>query len=66
MDTKTKALVEKWRATLTPRERALHDLATVELKKKLVPTDVKEDNDNGSYYPEKCHAFKKWLKTQTT
>lgn len=67
MDIKTKALVEKWRATLTPREKALHELAAVELKKKLVTAEeTKEDIDNGSYYPEKCHAFKAWVKKQST
>ena len=55
-------LLEKWRSTLTPRERELHDLAAILLKKSLVTNA--DDKDNGSYFPEKCHAFKKWLKEQ--
>jgi len=52
------ALVKEWQATLTERERALHSLAAIKLKKSL---PIEGDNDNGSYFPEKCHAFKKWL-----
>jgi hypothetical protein len=62
MDSKTKALLEEWRQSLTPKERALHELAAVKLKKVLVPSDMPEDHDNGSYYAEKCHAFRAWLK----
>ena len=60
----TKKLLEEWHASLTPRERALHELAAVKLKKVLVPSDAgaEGDGDNGSYYPEKCHAFKAWRK----
>jgi hypothetical protein len=57
---KTKELVAKWRATLTDKERQLHDLAAVKLKKEL-HSDA-NDGDNGSYFPEKCHAFRKWFK----
>ncbi len=59
---KTQKLVEEWRQSLTPKERALHELAAVKLKKVLVPSDMPEDIDNGSYYAEKCHAFRAWLK----
>lgn len=65
MDPKTVKLVEEWKKTLTSQERELHDLAAVMLKKTLNPNDMqKEDKDNGSYYVEKCHAFKSWLKTK--
>jgi len=63
MDSKTQELVAKWRATLTEKEIQLHDLAAVKLKKELNPNA--DDGDNGSYFPEKCHAFRKWLKAQT-
>jgi hypothetical protein len=58
---KTQALLSAWRATLSEKEKALHDLAAVKLKKSL---DFSGDGDNGSYFPEKCHAFRKWLKSQ--
>lgn len=66
MDPKTKKLVQEWRATLTPQERELHDLAAVELKKKFVAADVSTptDHDSGSYFPDRCHAFKRWLAKQ--
>jgi len=51
--------VAEWRATLTDKERKLHDLAAVALKKSLAT--AAEDNDNGSYFPDRCHAFRKWL-----
>jgi hypothetical protein len=55
-----------WKATLSEKERRLHELAAVKLKKTLVPKDNKTgDKDNGSYYVDKCHAFQAWLKTQT-
>ncbi len=63
MDSKTQELVTKWRLTLTEKERQLHDLAAVKLKKEL---NVVDDGDNGSYFPEKCHAFRKWLKVAQT
>ena len=60
----TEKLLEEWQASLTPKERELHELAAVKLKKVLVPSDMpaEGDGDNGSYYPEKCHAFKAWKK----
>lgn len=63
MDSKTQELVTKWRLTLTEKERQLHDLAAVKLKKELHANT--DDGDNGSYFPEKCHAFRKWLKAQS-
>jgi len=64
MDSKTqeKDLVAKWRASLTEKERQLHDLAAVKLKKELHAET--QDGDNGSYFAEKSHAFRKWLKAQ--
>ena len=55
-------LVKEWRTTLTEKERALHDLAAVKLKKTLNATA--EDGDQGSYFPEYSHAFRQWLKTK--
>jgi hypothetical protein len=54
-------LVQLWRATLTDKERKLHDLAAIKLKKEL---NIPGDNDNGSYFPDRCHAFIKWRKSQ--
>ena len=59
---KTQELLRRWRESLTEKERALHELASVKLKKELNPNPG--DGDNGSYFPEKCHAFKQWLKSQ--
>lgn len=66
MDSKTQKLIDQWRATLTEQERELHDLAAVELKKKFVAADgsTPGDNDSGSYFPDRCHAFKKWVAAQ--
>ena len=61
---KVQELVAKWRDTLTDKERKLHDLAAVKLKKEL-HSDI-NDGDNGSYFPEKCHAFRKWVKDAQT
>ncbi len=61
MDPKTEALVREWRASLTEKERRLHDLAAVKLKKTLHADE--EDGDQGSYFPERSHAFRTWLKT---
>jgi hypothetical protein len=54
-------LVAVWRSTLTEKERKLHDLAAVKLKKEL---NIEGDRDNGSYFADKCHAFIKWKKAQ--
>ena len=64
MDSKTIEQLAAWRATLSEKEIRLHELAEGKLKKILVPTDCKEDRDNGSYYAEKCHAFQAWCKKQ--
>jgi hypothetical protein len=58
----TQELLRRWRESLTEKERALHELAAVKLKKELNPNPG--DGDNGSYFPEKSHAFKQWLKAQ--
>jgi hypothetical protein len=55
-------LVEQWRTSLTPREKALHELAAKMLKKTLETPEAL--NDSGSYYADRCHAFKKWAKDQ--
>ncbi len=64
MDSKTQSLVKEWQASLTQRERELHALAAVKLKKTLNPKDMppEKDDDNGSYYADKCHAFRAWVK----
>ena len=62
MDKKTQELVAQWRASLTDKERRLHDLAAVKLKKVLDAGPA--DDDQGSYFPEESHAFKKWIKSQ--
>jgi len=50
-----------WRSTLTDKERKLHELAAIKLKKEL---NIPGDKDNGSYFADKCHAFIKWRKAQ--
>jgi hypothetical protein len=55
-------LLQEWLATLTPKEKALHELAAVALKKNLVTEP--SDKDNGSYFPEKSHAFRAWMKAK--
>lgn len=57
----TQALLETWRSQMTDKEKELHTLAAVMLKKSL-KADM--EKDNGSYYPEKSHAFKAWLRKQ--
>lgn len=67
MDSKTSSLVSRWQSSLTQRERELHELAAKMLKKSLIPKDPiasKEELDNGSYYPDQCHAFRAWKKEQ--
>jgi hypothetical protein len=61
MDSKTSTLLAQWQASLTPQERELHDLAKRLLKKSFQSNDP---TDNGSYFPEKSHAFVAWLKAQ--
>jgi hypothetical protein len=55
-------LVQQWLATLTEKEASLHKLAEVKLKKEL---NLPNDNDNGSYFADRCHAFVKWKKKKT-
>jgi hypothetical protein len=58
--------MDEWRNSLTEKERQLHDLAEKMLKKELVPSEIKNDTDSGSYFPDKCHAFRSWLKAKET
>jgi len=59
--------MEEWRKSLTDKERELHDLAAIMLKKELKPKQSSnQDADNGSYFPDKCHAFRSWLKAKDT
>jgi hypothetical protein len=62
--------VDEWRKSLTEKQRELHDLAAIMLKKELKPKQASshpnQDNDNGSYFPDKCHAFRSWLKAKDT
>jgi hypothetical protein len=63
MDPKTAKLVDEWKGTLSDKEKELHELAEKMLKKNLVPED--EDGfDNGSYYSDKCHSFRAFLKAK--
>lgn len=55
--------IEQWRLSLSDKERQLHELAEVMLKKEL---NISNDKDNGSYFPDKCHAFRSWLKAKET
>lgn len=67
MDPKTQIQLAAWRASLTPKERQLHELAAVMLKKTFVlPNAPQQAADNGSYFPEKSHAFRAWLKKSAT
>jgi len=56
--------VREWHTTLTEKERKLHALASIMLKKELHATMNVKDKDNGSYFPDKCHAFRSWLKAK--
>ena len=59
----TESLLKEWRQTLTEKEQALHELAQVKLKK-VLNVEV-NDGDQGSYFPEKSHAFRGWLAKKT-
>jgi len=61
MDSKTADLLKQWRASLSEKEKQLHELAAVKLKKEMVVNGGK-DGDSGSYFPERCHSFLKWRK----
>jgi hypothetical protein len=54
-------LLAEWRSTLSEKEKRLHKLAEVELKKVL---KCPNDNDQGSYFPEFCRAFQEFKKTK--
>jgi hypothetical protein len=62
--------MEEWRKSLSDKERQLHDLASIMLKKELKPKQSEQNNqqdtDSGSYFPDKCHAFRSWLKAKDT
>jgi hypothetical protein len=49
--------LKEWQASLTPKEKALHALASEKLR-----AESRQPGDSGSYYPEKCRAFQTWLK----
>jgi hypothetical protein len=57
-------LLKEWRSTLTEKEEALHHMAQIKLKKVLKVDGA--DDDQGSYFPEKSHAFRAWLKSKET
>jgi len=58
----TEQLLQEWRSSLTDKQKRLHDLAAVKLKKVIHAGPA--DTDQGSYFPEETHAFKKWLKSR--
>jgi hypothetical protein len=62
MDPTTRKTLEIWKAQLSNKERRLYELAAVKLKKTLVVGP--EDKDNGSFFPEYCHGFLSWKKSQ--
>lgn len=67
MDSKTAKLVAQWQSSVSEKEKELHKLAAIMLKKNIIPQDPiasKDSLDNGSYYPDKCHAFRAWKKQQ--
>lgn len=64
VDPKTAAQLRKWWATLDEKEKRLHLLALKALKKTLNADE--DDGDQGSYFPERCHSFRAWLKGQTS
>jgi hypothetical protein len=61
MDNNTKQLLAQWQASLTDKERRLYELARVKLKKTL---NAEDPTDQGSFYPEYCHGFQAWKKSQ--
>lgn len=55
-------MLKEWQTSLTPKEKELHALAKKMLKKSISGIeDGDNDGDNGSYFPEKSHAFRAWL-----
>jgi hypothetical protein len=62
MNTDIQKQLNQWSQQLSDKEKKLHEMAAVMLKKSL-KADM--EKDNGSYYPEKSHAFKAWQKKQS-
>ena len=62
VDPKTAAHLRKWWASLDTKEQRLHLLALTKLKK-VLHADA-QDGDQGSYFPERSHSFRAWLKSQ--
>ena len=62
VDPKTATQLRQWWASLDEKEKRLHLLALTGLKKSL-HADA-DDGDQGSYFPERCHSFRAWLKSQ--
>ena len=64
VDPKTAIQLRQWWASIDEKEKRLHLLALKGLKKTLNAED--DDGDQGSYFPECCHSFRNWLKTQSS
>lgn len=62
VDPKTAAQLRQWWATLDENEKRLHILALKSLKKILNADE--DDGDQGSYFPERSHSFRHWIKNQ--
>lgn len=62
VDPKTAQQLRQWWASLDEKEQRLHLLAIKGLKKSL-HADA-DDGDQGSYFPERSHSFRAWLKSQ--
>jgi hypothetical protein len=63
VDSKTAAQLRQWWASRDEREKRLHILALTSLKKVL---NQEDDGDQGSYFPERSHSFRAWVKKQTS
>ncbi len=53
--------IQAWRSQLSEKEKALHDLAAIKLKKEMI---IKDDRDSGSYFPEYSRSFVAWKAEQ--
>lgn len=62
VDPKTASQLRIWWASLDEKEKRLHILASTMLKKSLNADE--DDGDQGSYFPERSHSFRHWLKSQ--
>jgi hypothetical protein len=60
-DPKTTKQLREWWASLDEKEQRLHLLALVKLKKTIA---IENDGDQGSYFPERSHSFRNWLRAQ--